>query len=272
MAEGISISAPRPASEVLTEDRFHRGERIFVADRVDGTIQVLSTALSWSSNDPIEWRDDDTLIAQLPGSFVEIDLDGAVRSVAATRPPGSGRYIIGGDSPSGRWSLGWLASDRGGLLVSETAQPGVPTYRITNSPTARWSPVDDLLVLTGNYCHGVDLFSFDPESAALANLTARDDRSYLDVFVWLPDGAGVAAAAQFAGAAPGAAIVFVPVDGGETTTLAEAAGVFATMRPLEWSPDGRRLLFLAGIGGPIPCNGDGSETQVITDPRVGEAP
>jgi len=271
--EGVSISPPRSADQPLTDEAFHRGERIFIADRVDGTIQALGAGLVWSSNDPIEWVDDDTLIAQLPDRFVEIDLDGAVRQVAATRPPGNERLLsIGGDSASGRWSLGWLSSAPGGLLVSERARGGEWLYRITNVPVARWSPTADLLMLTGNHCQGVDLFTFDPSTATLVNVTPDDDRSYLDAFVWLPDGAGVAAAAQFGGDAPGAAMALVDAAGGGTITLAQAEGPFATMRPLEWSPSGRRLVFVAGIGGPIPCSGNGEETVVEVGPPQGGPP
>jgi len=262
--ENVAVEPPRPASDGLTEASFGELHRYFVIDLSSGLVQPLGFAAAFSSQDPIVWLDDDTLWLDHPDAPLELDLDGTVR-VALSWPPESSVNKRGGESPSGAWDVAQLASGFGGAIFSR-GQGREPQYRIANALAGVWAPMRDVALLSGNWCAGFDLFLFDPEAVTLTNLTSLDDREYLLSYAWAPDGVRITGSARDADRD---ALVLIDTGTGEIATLAETEAR-ADVRPLAWSPSGRRLLFHAWHGQEIPClNPPYEETYLDTAPNLG---
>jgi len=262
--ENVAVEPPRPASDALSEASFGELHRYFVIDLSSGLVQPLGFEAAFSSQDPIVWLDEDTLWLDHPDAPLELDLDGNVR-VAASRPPVNDLNRRGGESPSGAWSMGQLASGFGGALFSR-GQAQEPRYRLANAFAGVCAPARDVALQDGNWCAGFDLYLFDPEAATLTNLTTRDDREYQLSYAWAPDGVRIAGSARDTDRD---ALVLIDTGTGEIATLAETEAR-ADVRPLAWSPSGRRLLFHAWHGQEITCpNPPYEETYLDAVPNLG---
>lgn len=264
LPDDVAALPPRPAAEALSDESFARLHRYFVVDIDTGLVQPLGFGAAFSSSDPIGWLDDATLWLAHPDGAVALGLDGSVSEPRAMLPDRRERYY-GGTSASGEWSAGQLGSGPGGVIVQQVVGQE-RRYRIANAMMGLWSPVRDVHLLAGNSC--ADLFVFDPQTAMLVNLTRADERLYRSGFVWAPDGVRIAAGARSPGADE---LVVIDTVAGTITTVARSASR-ADIRPIDWSPAGRHLLFYAWTtSDDTGCSwASGEETYLDTAPVIGE--
>jgi hypothetical protein len=239
--ENVSITAPLPATEALSDAMLNAGYRYFLLDLATGLVQPIGPATAISSEDPFRWLDEDTLLLDDAESGLELDLDGIVR--AYVPPQVENVELLGIAPPSGNWRVLQQVSGSGALVYY--ADDAVPRFRVANANRGVWSPTRDVHLMSGNVCTRWDLFTFEPATATLTNLTATDDRAYRRFYTWAPDGSHVAASA-----ASDLALIDTATNAIETLLR---GGDDASLRPIAFSPSGARLVVHAGFPPAVDC-------------------
>ena len=188
------------------------------------------------------WVDNESLLVMTPRGPYRAWLDGRTSSLP-TSPTSTPGPEWTGVSPDGAWAATQEQVTYGEILVGPAS--GRATFRLEAAIAPEWASTGHLLAFTGNFCTGFDLFLFDPASQKLRNLTASLEPAALD-FEWRPDGSAIAVEVT-----PfeehRRMLDLIDVETGLIVTLVDA-DVDGDLVPLEWSPDGSRLLFAHGGG------------------------
>jgi DNA-binding CsgD family transcriptional regulator len=209
----------------------------------------------------IDWLDDDTLRVETetPDEGPSDPRDAAVFALDL-----SGRVRRTNDALLGR--ANWPpqpnpVSPDGRILLTDIHQPEVPDsaleindagriLRVDSVKTlAEWSPIEDKLAMTGNYCaqgkDWFDLFVLDAPQRQLVNLTENNPLGFL-FFKWSTTGESIAATGfDYDGTANDSLMIF-DASGASSRTLIQTGSLI----PVSWNPSGTHLLvrFYGGGG------------------------
>jgi len=242
--------------------------RFFVVNVDKRTILEIGTASPNNQVSSVIWADNSSLLVYTQTATYWISLDGQLIS---TSPPQTPVPMLGpvegpcastgcaSISPDGAWSANGTDDQATGYnttLVDVTS--GLAGFRITNSYRAAWSS-SGMLAVDGDVCIGTsarqNVFLFDPTTESLTNLTKGLQGQAVD-FLWRPGGASLAVDVLLSGDARGLALYGI---GGHSQDLAETGG--GELQPVQWSPDGKNLIFLHG-GGRDLCERTGQPTTL----------
>jgi hypothetical protein len=209
----------------------------------------------------IDWLDDDTLRVEteIPDEGPRDPRDAAVFALDLL-----GRVRRTNDARLGR--ANWPprpnpVSPDGRILLTDIRQPEVPQsaleindagriFRVQSVKTlAEWSPIEDKLAMTGNYCaqgeDRFDLFVLDAPKRQLVNLTEDNELGFL-FFKWSTTGESIAATGfDYDGTANDSLMIF-DASGTWSRTLIQTGSLI----PVSWNPSGTHLLvrFYGGGG------------------------
>ena len=146
----------------------------------------------------------------------------------------------------------WSADDQSIALTVVNEQGGTTTLiidadggeakaKVHGSVSAGWSSRDDALLLSGNICAGIDIFTVRSDGTTLRNLTESDDAEMAPS--WSPDGRKAAFIRYGQGTS---ALTMVATPDGEAREIAESG--LGSLGALGWSPDGRYFVVTLGEG------------------------
>lgn len=238
----------------------------FVVEVDNGQIYAIQSASPNEWVVGVHWVDNDSLLVNTQMAAYEVFLDGRVLPVPSTPTPvptpracvctSLGCSVCEGPvaSADGAWSAYKEPKGWGTTVIGLTS--GDAAFRLTNADQPAWAPQGHLLAFNGNVCvglqsvHAFDIFLFNPVSRQLTNLTTSVEGAALN-FLWRPDGTAIAVDER--------SLELIDVPGGEHRELAKVNAT-GELQPVEWSPDGKSLIFFH-LGGRGICDG-------ADDPRV----
>jgi hypothetical protein len=240
----------------------------------------------------VGWRDDETVVAYpfygdaFYGPAYVVGLDGTPIVGARVTTPAPSSPTGGGASAAGTWQASVTASGGVGVVVGLMNDAGgEATHRISSATLPLWSPTNDsLLALLINVCidlntaGGFDLALFEPNSGEMVTVEEQPGR-VIPHFAWRPDGRTIAADVVFTGesqtelrrdvALIGIADAPLAVGAEFPTRTLLSISRSGELIPVEWSPDGGKLIVSYSPGRGI-CEGTGTSapgTKVEFLPR-----
>jgi hypothetical protein len=249
----FTASGPIDPAIALSGDALE-GRSLFVLDIPSGKVSVLTADASWSARIGIDsnprWTDNERFTLVTPNAEYSVGIDGSVTQIAGepTRTPtGEPRHGL----PSA--DEAWMLTQEVGSITAEVAPAGsAALYRLDGALDPQWSPSGHTLAFTGNLCQSFDKFLFDPSTRELRNLTSAFDEITLQ-FIWKRDGSAIAAFVLWK--EQRRSIYAFDTTTGAATPLVEMH-TYGEMTPLDWSPDGSRLVFAAYNAGRGLCESD----------------